>query len=123
MAPAIAILLSLLAGVGPVLAQATKQSTKATPLSQAAGTVTTGGTFQQVLAANAARSACLVQNTSTHVGYLWWQTSGTPSLLNTYQLAAGASWNCQLAAGFVVRSAIQYTTGTTADPFNVADFQ
>jgi hypothetical protein len=122
MAPALIVLFSLLAAV-PSVAQQTKKAIAVTPLSQAAGTVTTGGTFQQVLAANPARSSCSVQNTGTHVGYVWWLGSGSPTLLNSYQLAAGSTWRCEQSSGSVIRTAIQYTTGTTADPFNVADNQ
>ena len=121
-APALIVLFSLLAAI-PSVAQQTKQATKITPLSQTAGTVTTGGTFQQVLAANPQRSSCSVQNTGTHVGYVWWMGSGSPTLLNSYQLVAGSTWRCEQSSGAVIRTAIQYTTGTTADPFNTADSQ
>lgn len=92
----------------------------AVPTSQAAGTVTLGGTFQQVLAANPNRSDCVLQNNGTHVGYVYWLGSGTPSLLNTYQIAAGAAWHCNIG-GAVIRTAIQFTTSTTADPFVIAE--
>ncbi len=93
-----------------------------TPASQAAGTVTTGGTFQTVLAANSDRTSCLLQNTSAHTGYVYWY-SGTPSLTNSLQLAAGALFLCQNPAGAPIKTAIQYTTGTTADPYNVSENQ
>ena len=121
-APALVILFALLAAV-PSVAQQTKKAILVTPLTQTAGTVTAGGTFQQVLAANAARSSCSVQNTGTHVGYVYWLGSGTASVLNSYQLAAGATWTCHQPSGSVIRTAILYTATTTADPFNTADFQ
>lgn len=94
-----------------------------TPLTQTAGTVTTGGTFQAVLAANPERTSCLLQNTSTHIGYVYLLTSGTPTLLNTLQLAAGAIFKCNDYGGSVARGAILYTTSTTADPFVVVESQ
>jgi hypothetical protein len=64
-------------------------TTSTTPSTQAAATVTAGGTFQQVLAANSARTSCMLQNTSAHIGYVYWLTTGTPSQTNTMQINTG----------------------------------
>jgi len=91
------------------------------PVTMSSGTITTGGTFQTVLAANASRTACLLDNTSTHTGYVYWLGSGTPTLLNSMQLAPGQTFVCQNPGGSVAKTAIQYTTGTTSDPYVVTE--
>jgi hypothetical protein len=93
------------------------------PTTQAAGTVTTGGTFQQVLAANTSRTQCTIQNTSTHTAYAYWLTSGTASLLNSLQISAGGLFQCASSSAGPIQTAIQWTTSTTADPFNYSESQ
>jgi hypothetical protein len=114
-------LLVFFAAIAAAFAQSQKLPS-ATPISQAAGTVTAGGTFQTVLAANANRSDCALQNNGTNIGYVYWRGTGTASLLNSYQLPAGAVWHCNVG-GAVIRTAIQFTTSTTADPFVIAESQ
>lgn len=94
-----------------------------TPLSQAGGTVTSGNTFQQVLAANSGRTSCLIQNTSGHTAYVYWLGSGTATLLNGLQILAGGNFSCATGAGGVIKTAIQWTTSTTSDPFVVTENQ
>lgn len=94
-----------------------------TPTTQSAGTVTTGGTFQQVLPANASRTSCLIQNTSAHTAYVYWLATGTASLTNAVQVQAGASFSCINPSGAPIRTAIQWTTSTTGDTFVVTENQ
>lgn len=94
-----------------------------TPTTQSAGTVTTGGTFQQVLPANPSRTSCLIQNTSAHTAYVYWLATGTATLLNTLQILAGASFACINPSGAPIRTAIQWTTSTTGDAFVVTENQ
>lgn len=118
--------IALLAGILTLFgaaAYAQSQTTPATaPTLQLGGTVTTGGTFQTVLPANSSRSGCTVQNTGTHTGYVYW-FSGTPSLTNSLQIPAGGAFYCANSGGFPIKTAIQYTTGTTGDPFVYAENQ
>lgn len=103
--------------VGTVTAGSTVPST------QSGGTVTTGGTFQQVLAANASRTGCTLQNASSHTGYVYWLGSGSATTSNALQLLPGQVFYCASQSGGVVKTAIQYTTGTTSDPFNYSENQ
>jgi phosphate-selective porin len=86
------------------------------PTTQSPGTITTGGTFQQVFAANSSRTACGIQNTSNHTGYVYW-FSGTATTANALEIAPGQPFYCQGPGGSVVKTAIQYTTSTTGDTF------
>lgn len=112
-------------GSGPVPVTGTISSTPpaTTPSSMSASTVTTGGTFQQALAANAARTSCSIQNTSTHTAFVYWLATGTATLLNSLQVAQGQTFFCQNPVGAPIKTAIQWTTATTADPFVVAENQ
>jgi hypothetical protein len=94
-----------------------------TPTTLAGGTVTTGGAFQTALAANTLRTAGAVQNTSTHTAYVYWLGSGTATLLNSRQIYAGGVFDCMNASGAVIKTAVQWTTGTTGDPFVVSENQ
>ena len=94
-----------------------------TPATQAPATVTTGGTFQTALPANPSRTSCLIQNTSAHTAYVYWLATGTPSLTNALQVQAGAVFQCVGPSGAPIRTAIQWTTGTTGDTFVVAENQ
>lgn len=94
-----------------------------TPSTQSAGTVTTGATFQTALPANPSRTSCLIQNTSAHTAYVYWLATGTASLTNAVQISAGASFSCINPSGAPIRTAIQWTTGTTGDAFVVTENQ
>ena len=94
-----------------------------TPSTQSPATVTTGGTFQTALPANPSRTSCLIQNTSAHTAYVYWLATGTPSLTNALQVQAGAVFQCVGPSGAPIRTAIQWTTGTTGDTFVVAENQ
>ena len=103
-------------GSGGVPGSVTTNPSSSVPSTQSAFTVTTGNTFQQVLAANAARTYCFIQNTSTHTAYVYWLATGTASLTNSAQVPAGSAFTCANGTGGVIRTAIQWTTGTTSDP-------
>ena len=94
-----------------------------TPTIQSPGTVTTGGTFQTVLPANPSRTACMVQNTSADIAYVYWLATGTASLTNALQVQAGAVFQCVGPSGAPIRTAIQWATGTTGDAFVVTENQ
>lgn len=118
--------LSIQSGTGvPVIVtgQISAAPLATTPTTQTAGTVTTGGTFQQVLGANPSRTSCLIQNTSAHTAYVYWLATGTPSLTNAVQVQAGASFFCIAPSGAPIRTAIQWTTSTTGDAFVVTENQ
>jgi hypothetical protein len=89
----------------------------------ASGTITLGGTFQPLFPANPDRSGCIVQNTGTHVLYVFLGPIANATLTNSLQVAIGATFTCANNGGtIVITDAISITTSTTADPF-VAFFQ
>jgi hypothetical protein len=84
----------------------------------ASGTITLGGTFQPLFPANPDRSGCIVQNTGTHVLYVFLGPIASATLLNSIQVAAGDRFYCANLGGIiVVTDAISITTSTTADPY------
>ncbi len=88
-------------------------------LADRSGTITAGGTAQQLAAANAARLGLLVQNLST--GDLWLNMLGTatasqPSLL----LAAGAYWESPVGFGAV--GAVSIFGATTGQAFSAKEW-
>ena len=62
----------------------------------ASGTIATGGVFQSILASNAARVGCLVQNptTATEPLYVFFGLNASATTAKSISLAAGASVNC-----------------------------
>lgn len=106
---------------GNVIVNASQQR-PTVPSTQAGMTVATTGAFQQALAANANRSACLIQNTSPHTAYVYWLPTGAPSAANSLQVSAGGIFICANGAGGVIQSQIQWA-GTAADPFVVSENQ
>jgi len=85
----------------------------------ASGTITLGGTFQTLLAANPSRSGCFIQNTSTHTLFIFLGPTASATLTNTIQVAAnGGTFTCASPGGTIVLTDnIAITTSTTADPF------
>lgn len=82
------------------------------------GSITTGGTFQSVLAANANRNGCQIQNTSANVEYVFFGANASATEATSLQLAAGASITC--ASGGIVRTDnVSMTSGTAASTFVV----
>ena len=94
-----------------------------TPTIQTGGTVTTGGTFQTALAANPARTSCLIPNTSSDTAYVYWLPSGTPTQLNSLPIKPGGAFSCINPSGAPIRTAIQWMTSTTGDTFVVTENQ
>lgn len=83
------------------------------------GTVTTGGTFQQVLAQSNTRKGCLIENptTATEALYVYASASGSPSTSNAFSIAPGSAFSCASPGGTVIGDAIQVTATTTAHVF------
>jgi hypothetical protein len=92
--------------VTPVLAAAAS--------TDASGAVTTGGTYQTVLAANAARKGCLIQNpvTATEVLSVKVGTMSAP-----FTVPAGGSFSCA-GGNVVVTDAITATAATAGHAFS-----
>ncbi len=84
----------------------------------ASGTVTLGGTFQSVLAANSARRGCLIQNpsTATEVLYVFFGANASATTSNSIMLTAGSSVNCA-SDGVVLTDNVSVTGATTSHAF------
>lgn len=74
-------------------------------------TVTTGGSYQTVLAANATRKACLFQNPTTATEVVTFK-AGTQA--TAYTIAPGATFSCATTNGLVLTDAITATAATTS---------
>ena len=74
-------------------------------------------TFQPALAADTARLACLLQNTGTHVEYVYFGTLANATTSNAFQISAGQMISCN-APGVVLQDAVN-VTGTSGDSYVV----
>ena len=81
-----------------------------------AGTITTGGSFQQVMGSNLGRHGCLIQNTSTHTLYVYMGLVASATTAKSFQVAAGATYDCS-RNGAVLTSPVAVSTSTTSDTF------
>lgn len=79
----------------------------------ASGTVTTGGTYQQIIASNTTRKGCMVQNPTTATEVLNVRVGAT----TVFGLTAGSIFNCATPAGVVITDAIFVTSATAAHAF------
>jgi energy-coupling factor transporter ATP-binding protein EcfA2 len=101
-------------GCGPT--SVTKTLTGVTP-TITNGTVTTGGTFQSVLAANASRQGCFIINLGTNPGKVFSGTTGT-SHGGYLPLSPGQVYPCA-GSQTVDQGNIDYTSTTTGDAWAV----
>jgi hypothetical protein len=84
------------------------------------GTITTGGSVQQLMAANAGRKALQIQNIST--GDLWYSFTGNAAVggaNNSFKLVAGAYY--ESAPGLAPNSAITIIGATTGQAFSAQE--
>lgn len=95
------------------------------PASQnVSGTVTTGGTFQQIIpSAPGTRAGCLIENptTASEVLYVFFGPTASATTSNSFVLAAGAAITCG-SGPYTVTDAVQVTGATTGHAF-IASFQ
>lgn len=99
----------------------------AAAVTDASATITTGGTFQQVLAANASRKTLHVQNicsvagecTSTGDNCRVYEAAGTPTSHNSYVLAPNQDY--LRSGGTVPSGAIKVTCDSTGDHIVVTE--
>jgi hypothetical protein len=94
-----------------------------TPLQKASTngstTIVVGGTFQTLLAANATRNGCLIQNptTATEVLDVFVGATGSATAAASYTLSPGATFNCANQNGMVITDNIAVTAATSAHAF------
>lgn len=83
---------------------------------QASGTITLGNAFQTALADSSTRKDCVLQNTASHVMYVYVGLLADATLVKSFQVNPGGVFYCGGDLS-VVADAINITTSTTADPF------
>lgn len=85
-----------------------------------AGSVTTGGTFQQALATSVAQNGCTIQNTSAGVLFVF--VGGTAaSEAASFQVPAAGYFSCN-QGGSTLQNEIQVTSATTGATFVVVSW-
>ena len=87
------------------------------------GTVTTGGTYQQVLAQNLARFGCAIQNQSSGTEFFYLGSTANANSAGTSAGASGVSevsplgWFYCASSGDVAGDAVQVTSATMGAQF------
>ena len=81
----------------------------------ASGTVTLGGTYQTVIASNATRKGCLIQNPTTATEVL---SVKVGTMAAPFTIAAGGSLNCGSPGGVIATDTITVTAATTGHAFS-----
>lgn len=101
------------------LAVSVKSTTPAAavPSTDASGTVTTGGTYQTILASNTSRKGCTVQNPPTATEVLNIRVGST----TVFYVPVGGTFKCN-SSGLVVSDTIYGTAATSGHAFS-ADYQ
>jgi len=112
------ILLALSLATVPALADTTVAPTQRTTV-MGSGTIGTGGTFQSIMAADANRTGCIINNTSTHIMYVYFGATASATTSNSFQVPAGGFMYCGAGGNSVVALTdnVAITTSTTSDTF------
>jgi len=113
----IRLILALCLFAAPALADTTIAPTQRTSVS-VSGTIATGGTFQSIMAADANRTGCVIQNTSTHTMNVNFGPTASATTSNTLQVPAGGFFYCSAGQTPVaLTDNVAITTSTTGDTF------
>ena len=112
------LLLALSLATIPALADTTVAPTQRTTV-MGNGTIGTGGTFQSIMAADANRTGCIIQNTSTHIMYVYFGATASATTSNSFQVAANGILYCGAGGSGIVALTdnVAITTSTTSDTF------
>lgn len=114
-------LLAFLLLATPALADVTVTPGQRTSFS-VSGTITTGNTFQTLMAADPNRTGCIIQNTGTHTMYVYFGATANATTSNSLQVVAGGSIYCSASGVLGLTDNVAITTSTSTDPF-VAFYQ
>jgi len=90
----------------PVSGTVTDVGLGVTTAQSGAATSATAGTFTVALAASGTRKGCSIQNTSSTVEYLFLGTTASATTANSFQVAAGGTFNCASPAGTIAQDAV-----------------
>ena len=80
----------------------------------AAFTISNGAAFQQLLATNASRKACTIQNTSNDIMYVYFGATGSATTANSLQAQPGQTVSCS-ANGYALTDNVAVNMPTTGD--------
>lgn len=83
---------------------------------QQGGTITTGGSFQSIMAADPDRTSCTIQNTSTHTLYVYFGSTASATTSNAFQVSAGNFFYCTTNV-LALTDNVAVSTSTTSDTF------
>jgi hypothetical protein len=83
-------------------------------------TISVTNTFQQVLAQNTLRASCLIQNTGSHVEYVFFGAIANATTSNAYVIQAGQTISCSVNSGIVLGDQVSIT-GTSGDGYIVTN--
>lgn len=85
----------------------------------ASSTITTGGTFQSILASNASRKGCFIQNpiTATETLFVFFGANGSATTAKSVNLSPGAAVTCAIGGSGVLTDNVSATATTTAHAF------
>lgn len=85
----------------------------------ASGTITSGGTFQSILASSATRKGCLIQNptTATEPLFVFFGVNGSATTANSISLGPGASVSCAVGGLGVATDNVSATATTTSHAY------
>ena len=112
-------LLSVLLLAGLQWSPADAQSIQAPPSRNVSGTITTGGSFQQIApSAPGTRGGCLIVNppTATETLYVYFGPTASATTSNAYPVSAGGGISCGQGPNLVA-DAIQVEAATTGHAF------
>lgn len=79
----------------------------------------TATTFSSLLAASATRKGCLVQNTGTTLGYVYFGATGSATTANAFQVAVGSAISCATQTGGVLTDNVAGTCASSTCAFIV----
>jgi hypothetical protein len=85
------------------------------------GTITTGNTYQTVLAASTARKGCIIQNRSGSAMRLYIGTAAAATDVKAIDIIAGEKFNCSLH-GVVMTDEISLTATSSGGAYVVVAF-
>jgi hypothetical protein len=104
----------------PLPVNASVNATAASATTIENGTVTTGGTFQQISAANTSRKSFEFQNNNaSDACYVYFGTTGSATTAKSIKIVAGGYY--LRSVGNIPGDAIQTTCASTSDTFYAAE--
>ena len=103
----------------PLPVTGTTTSTPTALTSTEVAVAPTATVFSSLLAASSTRKGCLIQNTGTTLGYVYFGATGSATTSNTFQVTAGNAISCATQTGGVVTENVAGTCASSTCAFVV----